>query len=154
MRESVMAKRRRSREFKNNQVIDIEAARRERRERRKLAAADKAQKAKEPRREPSRRQAVKSMRRRIVYGLIFIVIGAIIGVSAYNVITLKMEEAEAQARLDVLMEEKQALEEELALVDSAEYIEQQAREQLRMIMPGEILYVLREREKAEDETAN
>lgn len=94
------------------------------------------------------------MRRRIVYGLIFIVIGAIIGVSAYNVITLKMEEAEARARLDVLMEEKQALEEELALVDSAEYIEQQAREQLRMIMPGEILYVLREREKAEDETAN
>ncbi|MGI6733533.1 MAG: FtsB family cell division protein [Anaerovoracaceae bacterium] len=149
-----MVKRRRSRELKNNQVIDIEAARRERRERRKLSAAEKAQKAKEPRREPSQRQVIKSMRRKIVYGLIFIVIGLIIGASAYNVIKLKIEEAEAQAKLDKLMAEKQALEEELALVDSEEYIEQQAREHLRMIMPGEILYVLKEREEEKDETAD
>ena len=94
------------------------------------------------------------MRRKIVYGLIFIVIGLIIGASAYNVIKLKIDESEAQAKLDKIMAEKQALEEELALVDSEEYIEQQAREHLRMIMPGEILYVLKEREEEKDETAD
>lgn len=149
-----MVKRRRSRELKNNQVIDIEAARRERRERRKLVVAEKAEKEKERRRELSKRHVIKSKRRKIVYCLIFIVIGLIIGASAYNVIKLKMEEAEAQAKLDRLLEEKQALEEELALVDREEYIEQQAREHLRMIMPGEILYVIKDKEEDENETEN
>ncbi|NLT47629.1 MAG: hypothetical protein GXX92_04375 [Clostridiales bacterium] len=149
-----MAKRRRSREFKNNQVIDIEAARRERGERRKLSAAEKTQKTKEDCQKPSRRQVVKNMRRRIVYSLIFIVIGVIIGVSVYNVITLKMEEAAAQAQLEALEAEKRLLEEELSVVDSSEYIEQQAREQLRMILPGETLYVLRNKGKADEETAD
>ena len=148
-----MPKRRRSREFKNNRVIDIEAARQERRERRKSSAACKPRKTK-PRQELSRRQVIKSLRRRIIYSLIFIVIGVIIGASVYNIITLKMEEAAAQAQLDVLEAEKRALEQELSLVDSKEYIEQQAREQLRMILPGEILYVLKQRDVTKDETAD
>ena len=94
------------------------------------------------------------MRRRIVYSLIFIVIGVIIGVSVYNVITLKMEEAAARAQLEALEAEKRLLEEELSVVDSSEYIEQQAREQLRMILPGETLYVLRNKGKADEETAD
>ncbi len=146
-----MAKRRRSREFKNNQVIDMEAARRERGERRKLAVAEKSQRAKRDCQEPSRRKVIKNLQRRIVYGLVFIVIGVIIGVSVYNVISLKMEEAAAQAQLEALEAEKTVLEEELSYVDSEEYIEQQAREQLRMILPGETLYVLRNKDKTEDE---
>ncbi len=149
-----MRKRRRSREFKSNQVIDMEAARRERRERRQLAAASKQQKMKQPRQELSRRQVVKNWRRRIVYIGIFIIIGVIIGVSAYNVISLKAEEAAARAQLEALEQEKRTLEEELSIVDSKEYIEQKAREDLRMILPGETLYVLRGRDikdKLEDE---
>ena len=149
-----MAKRRRSREFKDNQIIDMEAARRERGERRKLSAAEKSQKTKHDCQEPSRRQVIKNLRRRIVYGVIFIVIGAIIGVSVYNVISLKMEETAAQAKLDALEAEKRVLEEELSFVDREEYIEQQAREQLRMILPGETLYVLRNKDKKQDESAD
>ena len=86
--------------------------------------------------------------------LALIAVAVIIGTSVFNVISLKMEEAHAKAELSALEAEKKALQEELSVVDSKEYIEQQAREQLRMIQPGETLYVLKKREKAEDETAN
>lgn len=149
-----MPKRRRSREFKNNQVIDIEAARQERRERRKLSVAARPQKRKAPAGKPTRRQVIKSLRRKLVYGMIFVVIALIIGASVYNVISLKMEEAAAEEQLSALEAEKEALKEELSHVGSNDYIEQQAREQLRMIMPGETLYVLREKDKEENEASD
>ncbi len=149
-----MPKRRRSREFKNNQVIDIEAARQERRERRKLSVVARPQKRKAPAGKPTRRQVIKSLRRKLVYGMIFVVIALIIGASVYNVISLKMEEAAAEEQLSALEAEKEALEEELSHVGSNDYIEQQAREQLRMIMPGETLYVLREKDKEENEASD
>lgn len=147
-----MLKRRESKEFNNRQVIDIEAARQKRKERRELSAAGRALKQTEE--EPTRRRSIKNLRRRIIYGLALIAVAVIIGTSVFNVISLKMEEAHAKAELSALKAEKKALQEELSVVDSKEYIEQQAREQLRMIQPGETLYVLKKREKAEDETAN
>ncbi|GAB1475935.1 hypothetical protein MASR2M70_07670 [Bacillota bacterium] len=149
-----MPKRRRSREFKNNRVIDIEIARQERRERRKQSAESRSGKEKHTSNEPTRRQTVKSIRRRAVYSLVIILLFAVMGVSLFNVITLRMEKAEAEAKLLSLENEKKALQEELSKAGSKEYIEQQAREQLRMIMPGEVLYVLKESEKAEDETTD
>ncbi len=145
-----MAKRRRSREFKDNRVIDIETARKERRERRRLAAECKLEK-KMPRHKPSQRRIIKNLRRRLVYGTIFVAIAIIIGAAIYNVISLKAEQKDAMAKLSSLEAEREALEEELSIVDSKEYVEQQAREQLRMILPGETLYVLKDRKKDGDE---
>ena len=45
-----------------------------------------------------------------------------------------------EGRLDTMTAPE--LEEELTRVDETDYIEQQAREQLHMIKPGEILYLL------------
>lgn len=146
-----MAKRRRSREFKDNRVIDIETARAERRERRRLAAESRLEK-KLPRHKPSQRHIIRSLRRRLIYGTIIIAIGIIIGAAVYNIISLKAEQADAMKKLSSLEAEKKALEEELSIVDSKEYIEQQAREQLKMILPGETLYVLRAKEHEWDET--
>jgi cell division protein FtsB len=58
------------------------------------------------------------------------------------VISLKMEERELLQQQRELEARKAELEEELTQVDETDYIEQQAREQLHMIKPGEILYLL------------
>lgn len=151
-----MARKRRSREFKNSQVIDIESAREERRKKRALVNEKRIQKEKQPGEAMSRRRTIKIRRKRIVYGLVFLLIAVVIGAAIYNLISLKIEEARALKELETLNEQKAELEEELSRIDSPEYIEQQAREQLRMIMPGETLYVVNNEDEddKEDEAEN
>lgn len=100
----------------------------------------------------------KRVRRRLVYAAVILFLIGVISVSAFKVLNLVMENEEAQARLESLEEEKAKLEEELARVGSDEYIEQQAREQLNMIMPGETLYVLKDKktdgDKEEDQAGD
>ena len=62
-----------------------------------------------------------------------------------------MNQKQVEAEHEALLQEKIKLEEELNHVMDPKYIEQQARTQLRMIYPGEILYVLPD--KPEDENA-
>lgn len=142
-----MARKRRSREFKNGQVIDIDKAREERRKKRAEATIKRSRRDERDKEEPSKRRMAKRYRRRFVYGLIFLVIATLIGISLFHLITLKIEESKAEAELAALHKEKQELEEELSHVYSKEYIEQQARAELRMIFPGEVLYVLKEGEE-------
>lgn len=111
----------------DNQIIDFEEARKERKE-------------------PIRRKKMRNLKRKFIYGGTIIVIGAVISVSVINVFSLKSENALAAQRLTLLENEKERLGEELLKVDSTEYVEQQAREQLKMIMPGEVLYVLKKGE--------
>lgn len=142
-----MARKRRSREFKNGQVIDIDKAREERRKKRAEATIKRSRRDERDKEEPSKRRMAKRYRRRFVYGLIFLVIATLIGISLFHLITLKIEESKAEGELAALHKEKQELEEELSHVYSKEYIEQQARAELRMIFPGEVLYVLKEGEE-------
>ncbi|NLY71693.1 MAG: hypothetical protein GX076_08490 [Clostridiales bacterium] len=137
-----MARRKSIEEYKDNRVIDIETARVRRRKKR-------AQLQKENEK-VSRRKKAKVFRRRLIYGGIFIVIALIIGASVYNVLSLKLEEARAISELESLYEEKARLEEELSHIDSKEYIEQRARDELRMIYPGEVLYVVTEDDEKEN----
>lgn len=76
----------------------------------------------------------------------------VIGIYAYNVISVELYQSQVEAEKQQLLEQKIKLEEELKNVRDPKYIEQQARTQLRMIFPGEILYVLPEKteEKNED----
>ena len=140
-------KKRRSREFKNNnQVIDIKEAR-EIRKRKREQAAEKKYKARKPKRAVTERQAGKKARRRVVYFLIFLFILCVIGVSVFNVISLKITEAKTMKEQQDLMQQKVKLERVYSQVNSPEYIEQQARQQLKMIKPGELLFILPDKEK-------
>ncbi|MDF3000106.1 MAG: septum formation initiator family protein [Bacillota bacterium] len=143
-------KKRRSREFKNSsQVIDIDDARRERKKKRN-EAAEKRGKAQKTKQIVTERQAGKKARRRMVYFFVFLFILCLIGVSAFNIISLKLTEAKTIKEQQQLLEQKDKLEKIYSQVNSPEYIEQQARQQLRMIRPGEILYVLPDKDAKKD----
>ncbi len=143
----IKKKKRRSREFKNNsQVIDIEEARQSRKQKRE-DAAEKKYKVRKTKSVVTQRQAGKKARRRMVYFVIFLIIIGIIVVSALNIINLKLTEARTMKEQQTLMQEKEKLEKVYSQVNSPEYIEQQARQQLKMIKPGEILYILPDKNK-------
>ena len=143
-------KPRRSREFKSNsQVIDLEEARKQRKKRRE-EAAEKRGKAQKTKYVITERQAGKKARRRMVYFLIAIFILCIVGASIFNIISLKLTEKRLMNEQQALLEEKDKLETIYSRVNSPEYIEQQARQQLKMIKPGEILYILPDKEEKSD----
>ena len=77
----------------------------------------------------------------IVIGVV-IVAGLVFGRAVYRIVELKKEKAEAEARLEELQERLAQLESELTRVTTDEYIEQQARTHLRMIYPGETVYII------------
>lgn len=83
--------------------------------------------------------------RRKVYAIaiaLFILIGVLFGRNVYQIIQLTKEKKVQAEKLEQLEDDINRLNEELTRVTSKEYIEQQAREQLRMIYPGETLYVV------------
>ena len=140
-------KKRRSREFKNNsRVIDLDEARQRRKQKRE-EAAEKKYKVRKKKSVVTQRQAGKKARRRMVYFVIFLAILGIIAASVFNIVNLKLTEAKTMKEQQALLEQKARLERIYSQVNSPEYIEQQARQQLKMIKPGEILYVLPEKGK-------
>ena len=144
-------KNKRSKEFKNSsQVIDIEEARDHRRLKRE-EATEKKSKSSKTKAVITERRATKKARRRMVFFLMFLIIIVIIGVSVFNIVLLKLNEARIEKEQLALLEQKARLEYEFSQIDSLEYIEQEARQQLKMIKPGEILYVL---PKASTETTS
>ena len=78
----------------------------------------------------------------MIYLLIFAVIVGVIAYSVWNIWSLKQLERQAQEELQAKQEEKERLQLELEHVESDESIEQEAREQLHMIRPGETVYIL------------
>jgi cell division protein FtsB len=145
-------KKRRSREFKDtSRVIDIDEARQRRKQKRE-EAAEKKYKVRKKKSVVTQRQAGKKARRRMVYFVIFLAILGIIAVSVFNIINLKLTEAKTMKEQQALLEQKARLERIYSQVNSPEYIEQQARQQLKMIKPGEILYILPEKEQKKSTT--
>lgn len=142
-------KRRRSREFKDsNRVISIDEAR-ETRRRKRAMVADKKTKVQGPKNTVTERQATKKARRKTVYAIAFLIVIGIIGASVLNVLSVKSHQGKIEKEQEALLKEKAKLQQELQIVGSPEYIEQQARQQLKMIRPGELLYVLPEEDKTE-----
>ena len=74
--------------------------------------------------------------------VVVVAAGFLVGRSIVDIIRLRREKAEAEARLEALKVRIELLESELQRVTSDEYIEQQARSQVRMIFPGETLYIV------------
>ena len=142
------SKKKRSREFKNSdKVIDIEQAREDRRAKRKAEQERKANRGKRFAPEvTSERKTNQKNRKKFFYmgAILFIVI--VIGVAIFNVHLINKEYEATLAQHNELLETKKDLQEELKHVNETDYIEQQAREQLKMVKPGEIMYILPQQE--------
>jgi len=76
--------------------------------------------------------------------IIAVCIIAVIFLSVLNVISLKKEEYEVKKQTEALQEQKKELEQQLEQINDPDNLEQQARDQLRLIKPGEVLYMFPE----------
>ena len=141
--------RSRSRDFhRNNEVIDFDQAR----EKRRRARAEKAERVYQARKEAlSQRKAAKKKRRLLIYAAVIVFVVAAISVSAVEIISLEKEKAQLATEQAELKKELEAAKDELANTDDPDYIEQQVREKLNMVYPGEIIYVSPDEENKIDD---
>ncbi|MDR3294374.1 MAG: septum formation initiator family protein [Clostridiales Family XIII bacterium] len=131
--------KRNERRKKSEQVIDFEEAREER-------GQGSVPQAELP---PVRGGTPKKRKIRFfayakLYILILLVLLLVVTVYGGQILNLKSEEESAVSELEAALDRKARLETELSHIDDPAYIEQQARTRLRMIKPGELLYVLPE----------
>ena len=73
--------------------------------------------------------------------VIVILVGITVAASIKNIISLELEHSKLKKENSQLKAQKKQLELELKNVNSKEYIEEQARKQLRLVNPDEILFV-------------
>ena len=78
----------------------------------------------------------------MVLAVVLLGAGVMVGGTIIRIERLKRDKAAAEERLAELKQRIELLESELDRVSSDEYIEQQARTQLKMIFPGETLYIV------------
>lgn len=145
-----MAKKRRSSQFKDSsQVIDIEEARRKRQEKRNKH--NRTAKAAAGHTNKPVRASIKHNRRRraIIYAAIIGCIIAVVGFSVFNIVSLKQEQKDIKQQQEELKALKAEKEQELKHINDPDYIEQQARAQLRLVLPGEKIYVFPSVEKSD-----
>ncbi len=143
-----MRKKRRSREFKkNSQVIDIEQARKQRLDRK---AAEKKREEEKVRYAASQntrgKMAIRRsrMRRRALIALLVVAIIGVVVFSVWSIVSLKKEQQDMRDQLEALEKEKAQLEKELSQINDPANLEEQARDQLRLIKDGEYLYIFPE----------
>ncbi len=76
----------------------------------------------------------------------------IMGISLGNILMLKHDLHTAQKQQEEYKEEKAQLEKDLKQIDDLENLEEQARDQMRLVMPGETLYIFPENMTNQPET--
>ena len=131
--------RSRSRDFhRNNDVIDFDKAR----EKRRRARAEKAERVYQAQKAaPSQRKAAKHRRRLLIYAAVIALVVAAVAASAIEIISLEREKAQLAAEQAELTRQLEAAQNELENTDDPDYIEQQVRQKLNMVYPGEIIYI-------------
>lgn len=98
--------------------------------------------------EERRRNRIRRLNHlRIAIFIVVIVLFVVVTMSIKNVLDLTLEQHELKQENQELQEKKAALEKEFENINDKNYIEEQAREQLNMVKPGEIVYILEEEEK-------
>lgn len=80
----------------------------------------------------------------MMVAIIILCAAIVLAFSVLNVISLKREQHEVMKQAEALQQEKAQLEKELSEINDPKNIEEQARDQLRLIMPGETLYMFPE----------
>ncbi len=79
--------------------------------------------------------------------LIFIIIKGTI-----SFIDLKAQQRQTEKTYGELQDKKAELQETLQYINTPEYIENTAREMLKMVMPGEILYILKDSDDSDGDS--
>ena len=125
----------------------MDEARRERREKRAQAIAEaRAREAERERlakqKEESTRKKARKTKRKLIYFVIIGIFVLIVGLSMLNIVSLYHERAQLEKQQALLTETRDKLKHELENVNNPDYIEQQARTLLRLVKPGEVLYIL------------
>lgn len=124
--------------MENKNIINIETARR-----RKTSSKDSKKIRKKAEKKPlSPRMKKKRNRRRLMIAVIVLFLAVTVGGIGVKIVYLKMENKNLRVEQEALIEKRKALKTEKKNVNSLDYIEQKAREQLHLVLPGEILYVL------------
>ncbi len=97
-------------------------------------------------REKLRKKKKRASRRKFIIIMIML-ISVAIGNPLRNYISLKIENRRLKERNEQLILQRTKLKEEYKNIDNREYVEKQAREQLRLANPEEIIFVFPEGEK-------
>lgn len=84
---------------------------------------------------------------RIVLIVLILIIVFTVAMSIRTIVKLKAEQAELKKQNLALRKQKAELQNEFRNVNNRNYIEEQARIQLNMIKPGEVLYILKDNAK-------
>ena len=138
-------KKRRSRQFKkSSRVINMEEARQQRLQKRQTAReeAERERTASDERRIRRKRALRKKQSfRRILVGLIIVVMLGFLCASITGIVMLTKEQHEVLKKQEQLKEEKAKLKEDLKNINDKESIEEQAREKLKLVKPGETIYI-------------
>jgi cell division protein FtsB len=130
-----------SRTYTKAYAIDIEAAQTARREKRAQALKSRRRKVKAVRAEAEKARRSFIAGRRFILLCVTAAVIFFVGSSAFRIMDLKVQEEEAAKELKARTEQKARLESELSSLNDSEYIEEQARERLGMVKPGEVVYV-------------
>ena len=138
-------KKRRSRQFKkSSRVINMEEARQQRLQKRQTARAEaERERTASDERRIRRKRALRKKQsfRRILVGLIIVVMLGFLCASITGIVMLKKEQHEVLKKQEQLKEEKAKLKEDLKNINDKESIEEQAREKLKLVKPGETIYI-------------
>lgn len=143
----------RLREFeKNNMDLSFYDSQKERRERHKAIKERKRLKSVDTQDLNSLKSSEKKSKKkhkianvkRFIGGMIVFIFVMSIGISAFKIIKLTGERDRLLETNKQLTELKEDLTAEMGQINSAEYIEQQARKELKMIKSGEILFLVDE----------
>lgn len=152
-----MGRNRRSAEYKNNsRVIDMEEARRQRLEKRRAEQAKKEEKEIRAQRRNTRgKRAIRRnrARRRLTLAIVIVALALVLFLFVMNIVSLKREQHDVMQQQQQLEKQKEELQKALEDTDDTENIEEQARNQLRLIKPGETLYLFPE-EMTEENNSN
>ncbi len=88
---------------------------------------------------------------RLLFRVVIAVLVCVSVMSVRKIVLLKMEQSELKAQQTSLKEKRAKLRNELKNIDDKNYIEEQARKQLNMVKPGEILYMIEKEKKKNKE---
>jgi cell division protein FtsB len=96
-----------------------------------------------------RQNAVKKRRRKIVSLFAFVIIFTLLAtMCGKDIVRLKAENRALRKQQIALEEQRDALQKELKNANNQEYIREQAKKQLRLLNPGEILFTFEDEEDA------
>lgn len=105
--------------------------------------------------EERRQQRIKRINHiRMAIFAVVIILTVVVGMSIKSVLDLTIEQHQLKKENASLKEKKAALEKEFENINDKGYIEEQARKQLNMVKPGEIVYIIDDEENSKNGSKN